>query len=84
MPPAFSDASGIMENHLYPRRPAHGDVTKLPTTPRQEAVVALVFFFPFLSLLVFSLRAYSRLKTRQWGVGKSKAGECSDLAVAAF
>lgn len=54
---------------LLPRRPEHGDVTAIPTPPLQAAAIFLNFFFPAVSLLVVSLRAYSRIKTRQWGLG---------------
>lgn len=54
---------------LLPRRPEHGDVTKIPTPPLQGAAIFINFFFPALSLVVVVLRAYSRIKTRQWGLG---------------
>lgn len=59
-----------MESVLEARIPAHGDVTELPSTPRQQAVVALTFFFPILSLVIFVLRGYGRIKTHQWGIGE--------------
>ncbi|KAK7402428.1 hypothetical protein QQX98_011817 [Neonectria punicea] len=57
-----------MESVLEPRIPAHGDVTDLPSTSRQQAVVVLTFFFPILSLIIFVLRGYGRVKTHQWGI----------------
>lgn len=54
---------------LLPRRPEHEDVTKIPTPSLQAAAIFINFFFPAISLLVVSLRAYSRIKTRQWGLG---------------
>lgn len=58
---------------LLPRRPEHGDVTEIPTPPLQAAAVFINFFFPALSLIVVALRAYSRIKTRQWGLGERLA-----------
>ncbi|KAI8679160.1 hypothetical protein NCS57_00192800 [Fusarium keratoplasticum] len=66
---------------LFARRPPHGDVTQLPTTPRQSAVVVLTFLFPAISLVIFSLRAYGRLKTRQWGIDDYLCGFATLLAL---
>lgn len=52
---------------LSPRRPQHGDVTKIPTPPLQAAALFITFFFPALALVIFSLRVYIRVKMRQWG-----------------
>ncbi|SPO02023.1 related to integral membrane protein PTH11 [Cephalotrichum gorgonifer] len=49
-------------------RPQHGDVTKIPTPSLQQAALFINFFFPILSLIVVLLRAYSRIRTRQWGL----------------
>ncbi|KAF4982315.1 hypothetical protein FZEAL_2044 [Fusarium zealandicum] len=57
-----------MVSVLEPRRPQHGDVTQLPMNARQQAVVVLTFFFPVLSFIVYSLRAYGRVQARQWGL----------------
>lgn len=54
---------------LQPRRPEHGDVTQIPTPSLQAAAIFINFFFPAVSLIVVSMRAYSRIKTRQWGLG---------------
>lgn len=51
-----------------PRRPEHGDVTEIPTPPLQQVALFLNFFFPALSVIFVALRAYSRIKTRQWGL----------------
>lgn len=51
-----------------PRRPEHGDVTKIPTPPLQQVALFLNFFFPALAIVFVALRAYSRIKTRQWGL----------------
>lgn len=51
-----------------PRRPEHEDVTKIPTPPLQQVALFLNFFFPALSVIAVALRAYSRIKTRQWGL----------------
>ena len=53
---------------LAPRRPEHGDVTKIPTPPLQQVALFLNFFVPALSVVFVALRAYSRIKTRQWGL----------------
>ncbi|KAF4460576.1 cfem domain-containing [Fusarium albosuccineum] len=66
---------------LQSRRPQHGDVTQMPSTPRQQAVVVLTFFFPIVSLVIFSLRAYGRLKARQWGIVISLGHDGPDLHV---
>ena len=54
---------------LLPRRPQHEDVTKIPTPPLQAAALVINFFFPAVAVIVMALRAYSRIKTRQWGLG---------------
>ncbi|KAF6829718.1 hypothetical protein CPLU01_07800 [Colletotrichum plurivorum] len=49
-------------------RPPHPDVLTIPTPPLQRTAVFIVFFFPALSIFTYSLRAYSRISTRQWGL----------------
>lgn len=58
-----------MESFFEPRIPSHEDITKYPINARQQAVVVLTFFFPVLSLVVFLLRGFDRIRTRQWGLG---------------
>ncbi|KAI0408721.1 hypothetical protein F4802DRAFT_362787 [Xylaria palmicola] len=47
------------------RRPAHGDVTKIPTPPLQAAALFITFFFPVLALISVVLRFYARHMIRQ-------------------
>ncbi|KAH8736176.1 hypothetical protein BGZ61DRAFT_339546 [Ilyonectria robusta] len=70
-----------MESSLLPRVPPHGDVNGLPSTPRQLTVVILTFFFPILSLFVFALRGYGRIKTHQWGIDDYLCGLATALAL---
>jgi hypothetical protein len=53
---------------ILPRRPAHGDVLQIPTPPHQQAALFIIFFFTALAVVVYGLRVYTRLKTRQWGI----------------
>jgi hypothetical protein len=53
---------------LLPRRPEHGNVLDIPTPPLQQAALFIIFFFTGLAFVAYSLRAYTRLKTRQWGI----------------
>jgi hypothetical protein len=53
---------------LLPRRPEHPNVLDIPTPPLQQAGLFLIFFFTALAFVVYSLRVYSRLRTRQWGL----------------
>lgn len=53
---------------IVPRRPAHGNVLDLPTPPLQQAGLFIIFFFTAMAFVVYSLRAYTRIKTRTWGV----------------
>ncbi|WYZ44622.1 hypothetical protein EsH8_VII_001058 [Colletotrichum jinshuiense] len=55
-------------NSLVARRPEHQDVLTIPTPPHQRTALFIVFFFPALSVVIFSARSYSRLTTRQWGL----------------
>lgn len=64
---------------LAARRPQHGDVTLIPTTPLQQTAIILNFFFPALALAVVSLRCYSRLRFNQFGLGKCAQSEISYL-----
>lgn len=67
---------------LLPRRPSHGDVTQIPTPPLQAAAVFINFFFPAMALVLVALRSYSRIKTRQWGLGMSRfLVHCCEIAV---
>ncbi|KFX94950.1 hypothetical protein O988_06074 [Pseudogymnoascus sp. VKM F-3808] len=52
---------------ILPRRPPHGDVTKIPTPPLQAAGLFINFVFPALALIFVCLRAYCRVKIKQWG-----------------
>ncbi|GAB1318388.1 hypothetical protein MFIFM68171_08598 [Madurella fahalii] len=53
---------------ILPRRPEHGSVLDIPTPPLQQAALFVIFFFTALAFVVYSLRVYTRLKTRQWGL----------------
>ncbi|KAK4238308.1 hypothetical protein C8A03DRAFT_33651 [Achaetomium macrosporum] len=53
---------------LLPRRPEHPDVLTIPTPPLQRAAVFVIFFFTALAFVTYSLRAYTRIRTRQWGI----------------
>jgi hypothetical protein len=53
---------------LLPRRPEGPDVLTIPTPPLQRAAIFVIFFFTALGFITFSLRAYIRLRTRQWGL----------------
>lgn len=45
------------------------DVSKIPTPPLQMAGVAIMFVLPAIAIVVFSLRVYTRLTMRTFGVG---------------
>jgi hypothetical protein len=47
--------------------PPYPDITTIPTPPLQQAAVAIIFIFPALSIILFSMRAYIRIAMRQWG-----------------
>jgi len=49
---------------------ASSDVTRIPTPPLQSTALFIIFFFTALALVVFGLRAFTRLSTRQWGMGR--------------
>ncbi|KAK4040680.1 hypothetical protein C8A01DRAFT_35334 [Parachaetomium inaequale] len=53
---------------LLPRRPEHENVLLIPTPPLQQAALFVIFFFTALAFVTFSLRAYTRIRTRQWGL----------------
>jgi len=53
---------------LQARRPPHPDITTIPTPPRQAAGLFIIVFFPCIALIVYGLRVFSRLRTRQWGL----------------
>ncbi|KAL2145464.1 hypothetical protein VTI28DRAFT_7245 [Corynascus sepedonium] len=53
---------------LIPRRPEHGNVLEIPTPPLQQAAIFIIFFFTALAFVTFSLRAYTRLRMRTWGL----------------
>ncbi|KAK3306291.1 uncharacterized protein B0T15DRAFT_136667 [Chaetomium strumarium] len=53
---------------LLPRRPDGPDVLSIPTPPLQRAGIFVIFFFTALGFITYSLRAYIRIRTRQWGV----------------
>ncbi|CAI4212821.1 unnamed protein product [Parascedosporium putredinis] len=57
-----------MSSLLMARRPSHPDVSTIPTPHLQKIALFLTFFFPALSILSVALRAFSRLRTRQWGL----------------
>ncbi|KAJ3523842.1 hypothetical protein NM208_g12299 [Fusarium decemcellulare] len=73
---AFLDVAAAI-----PTAPAWGCHPRCPSTPRQQAVVVLTFFFPIVSLVIFSLRAYGRLKARQWGIDDYLCGIATLLAL---
>ena len=45
------------------------DVTKIPTPPLQRAAIFIMFVLPALSVVIVSLRLYSRITTRTLGLG---------------
>ncbi|KAK3290410.1 uncharacterized protein B0H64DRAFT_368378 [Chaetomium fimeti] len=53
---------------ILPRRPEHVDVLTIPTPPLQQAALFVIFFFTALAFVTYSLRAYTRLRTRTWGL----------------
>lgn len=53
---------------LQPRRPEGPNVLDIPTPPLQKVALFIIFFFTALALIVYSLRAFARLRTRQWGI----------------
>ncbi|KAH6896040.1 hypothetical protein B0T10DRAFT_587659 [Thelonectria olida] len=70
-----------MDSLLVPRIPSHEDAAKYPTNPRQQVVVVLTFFFPILSLVIFLLRGFGRIRTRQWGLDDYLCGLATILAL---
>ncbi|KAI5456054.1 hypothetical protein BGZ63DRAFT_436065 [Mariannaea sp. PMI_226] len=44
------------------------DVSKIPTPPLQRTGLFIIFFFPSLSIVVYSLRVYTRLTMRTFGL----------------
>lgn len=53
---------------ILPRRPEHGSVLDIPTPPLQQAALFVIFFFTALAFVAYGLRAYTRIRTRQWGI----------------
>ncbi|KAK3986816.1 hypothetical protein QBC44DRAFT_247378 [Cladorrhinum sp. PSN332] len=53
---------------IFPRHPPHPNVLDIPTPPLQQAGVFVIFFFTALAFVIWCLRVYSRLRTRQWGL----------------
>ncbi|AEO58375.1 hypothetical protein MYCTH_2305652 [Thermothelomyces thermophilus ATCC 42464] len=53
---------------LLRRRPEHGNVLDIPTPPLQQAALFVIFFFTALAFVTYSLRAYTRLRMRTWGL----------------
>jgi hypothetical protein len=53
---------------ILPRRPEHGNVLDIPTPPLQAAALFVIFFFTALAFVTYCLRAYTRIRTRQWGI----------------
>ncbi|OBS24610.1 hypothetical protein FPOA_05150 [Fusarium poae] len=55
---------------LYPRTgpPPFPNPTTLPTTPLQQKGLAALFIFPSLSILIVSMRIYSRVTSRTTGL----------------
>ncbi|KAK4161374.1 hypothetical protein QBC43DRAFT_372424 [Cladorrhinum sp. PSN259] len=53
---------------IFPRRPPHPNVLDIPTPPLQQAALFVIFFFTALAFFIYCLRAFSRLRTRQWGL----------------
>lgn len=44
-------------------------VSQLATTPLQQSAVAIIFLMTFLAFTVWGIRVYSRVLTKQFGVG---------------
>ncbi|KAK4225266.1 hypothetical protein QBC38DRAFT_537931 [Podospora fimiseda] len=53
---------------IFPRHPPHQNVLDIPTPPLQAAGIFVIFFFTAAAFIVWALRVYSRLRTRQWGM----------------
>ncbi|KAK4097888.1 hypothetical protein N658DRAFT_258067 [Parathielavia hyrcaniae] len=53
---------------ILPRRPEHGSVLDIPTPPLQAAALFIIVFFTVLAFIAYCLRAYTRLRTRTWGL----------------
>ncbi|KAF7562140.1 hypothetical protein G7046_g1982 [Stylonectria norvegica] len=43
-------------------------VSELPTTPRQQGAIAIIFLMTFLALTTWGFRMYSRISTKQFGI----------------
>lgn len=44
-------------------------VTELPTTSMQQGAIAIIFLMTFLAFAVWAVRVYSRVTTKQFGIG---------------
>ncbi|KAK4121493.1 hypothetical protein N657DRAFT_600495 [Parathielavia appendiculata] len=53
---------------ILPRRPEHGNVLDIPTPPLQAAGLFVIIFFTALAFVTYCLRAYTRIRTRTWGL----------------
>ena len=58
--------------HLYTRTgpPPYPNPLSLPTTPLQQKGLAALFIFPALSIIIVSMRMYSRVTSRTVGLGE--------------
>lgn len=50
--------------------PRYPPVSELATTPLQQSAIAIIFTFNALALVVYLLRMYSRISTKQVGIGR--------------
>lgn len=44
-------------------------VTELATTPMQQGAIAIIFLMTFLAFAIWAVRVYSRVSTKQFGIG---------------
>lgn len=52
-------------------------VSTMPSTPFQSTMMNTGIVFTVLALIVYCLRMYSRIRTKQMGLGKSRASAYS-------
>ncbi|AEO67356.1 uncharacterized protein THITE_2116255 [Thermothielavioides terrestris NRRL 8126] len=53
---------------LLPRHPEGPNPLSIPTPPLQRTALFVIFFFTALAFVVYCLRAWARIRTRQWGI----------------
>lgn len=51
-----------------------GDVSQIPTNPFQQQMLAVIYVIAAVAYIAYGLRMYSRISTKQTGLGKH---ECS-------